>query len=198
MAETVGSLRTAILRRIRDPNGTAHAAADVRTILSAAQRMVNAKTRALINSVTLNRVARRPLIAVNAAVSASLLRVESVQDSKRELQHIAWPSLGHHDPFWFRRTAPSATVWSNVGHDLLLVWPAIPAANASEGLLATGTAITTDLSGNDSIVTDLPDQHMPAVLDIAEQLLLLRQRLFASLKQATEKQGERADLGSAT
>lgn len=197
MAELAGSLRTAVLRRIRDPNGTAHATTDVLIVLSAAQRLVNAKTRALVTQTTSGtRFARRPLMSLTVNL-AGVIHVESVRslDGKRELQKINWRTLAHYDPNWFRKTATTPTLWGMVGHDQLLVWPA--AAVQGQDIMVVSTNVTPALT-LDADVTVLPDQHMPAVLDITEQCLLARQRLFASLKVASEKQNQRADVGRAT
>lgn len=196
MAETAGSLRTAIQRRIRDPNGTAHAAADVLTILSAAQRLVNAKTHAVLSqSSAAIRFKNRPLISLTTNLT-NVVHVESVRtvEGKRELQRIDWRSLVHHDPNWFRRAGDTPRVWATVGEDQLLVWPASRLSAADIFVVYTG--VTPALTA-DATLTVLPDQHMPAVLDIAEACLLTRQRLFGSLKQATEKQALRADAGLA-
>lgn len=190
MAETAGSLRTAILRRIRDPDGTAHAAVDVRTILACAQRLVNARTRAVQTTFAFNRNPNQPFTALDNSP-----HISSVRCNGRELQMIDWQSLIHHDPYWFRRTADTPTVWSLIGRTTLLVWP-------SPTFLTGNVNVTrTFVSGafaNDGIATNLPDQHMPAILDIVEQCLLARQRLFGSLKQASEKQTARMAGGRAT
>lgn len=186
MAETAGSLATSLLSRVRDPRGTAHELFTVFVILSHCQRLVNAATRAVLVDVPLYRFPGNPFIPV-CQITPAIMRVEQVRAFDQVIPRTDWTSLANHNPTWLKRQASVPMVWAPVGGDLLCIWPAASSPDACQAVV-TGTKYTADLTTFNQPM-ELPDQHSAAILNMGEELLLLRQRLMSlSLKAAAERQ----------
>lgn len=183
MAETVGTLATELLRRVRDPNGLAHARADVRNLLSHCQRIINAHTDAVLTTEDITVPAGSVFLSL--AVDASTIdRLSSVRVDGRDLPCVPWNTLQHHDRQWPRATSDIPMVWTPIGRTMFVVWPA-PRTTITVTLV--GVKATASLASSDSLTTDVRDTHMPALLNIAEQVVLLRHRLMASAAIARDR-----------
>ena len=181
MAETAGTLTSEISRRVRDPNNTAHLAADIRTLLTHAQRIINTHTQALVVEETLSFVAGR---TIGSTVNLTTIdRVTTVRVDNVDLALVPWRSLKYHDPHWLTTLGSSAAFWAPIGRMLFAV---LPGPTATRAVTVVGPKITTTLSATSTAI-ELRDAHMSAVLNIVEQVLLLRQRLFASAQKAGER-----------
>ena len=184
MAETAVSLYLALGRRLRDPSNLAHPPVYVIPLLSYIQQIVNASTGAIKTSATVTFSSTIPHNFTDVTTALpTVARVERVLYQNQDLDRVPWPQYIHHDPYWARRAGSQPLQWDMVGRGLLTVWPSV--LNTAESVTVIGTKVTTALTVGGS-VTELPDQHMPAILSMAEQLLLLRQRLLASMKPAVE------------
>lgn len=185
MVETAGSLATSLLRRVRDPRGLAHDIFTVFVVLSHCQRLVNAATRAVLVDVPLYRFPGNPFVTVSRLTPA-IMRVEQVRAFDQTLERIEWTMLANHDPTWLKRQASVPVVWSPVGGDVLCIWPAASSVDACQAIV-TGTKYTADLLTFNQMM-ELPDQHAAAIINMGEEILLLRQRLMSlSLKAAAER-----------
>lgn len=185
MAEIASSLVTALGRRIRDPNSTAHASASVITLLSHIQRCVNAMTGAVKTNQAVTLPADVPhSFSDMTATLTSFVRIERVLYQNEDVLRGDWRRYAHIDPYWARRAGSRPLMWDMVGRGLFVVTPTIPGLGGT--VTAIGTKLTTALTVGSS-ATELPDEHMPAILAMGEQLLLMRQRLLASVKPAVEQ-----------
>jgi hypothetical protein len=193
MAETVSSLVTALGRRIRDPNSLAHSSTNVTTLLSHIQRVVCAATGALKTSTAVSFTATNshPIYDTTSTITG-LVRIERVLYRNEDVLRSPWQQWLQQDPYWLRTPGSRPLRWDMIGRRLLAITP--PIINSAETFTVIGTKVTTALV-NSSDATELPDQHMPAILTIAEQLLLLRQRLLASVKPAVEHLQRALPLG---
>lgn len=192
MAETAGSLTTEVSRRVRDPNNTAHAVADIYVLLTHAQRIVNSHTRALLVSEDYILVGND--VTGTTRACAAIDRIETIRFNDVDLARVPWQSLKHNTPRWLTTYASwtSLPFWSPIGRMLFAVTPG-PTTNAS--ITIVGTKVTTALTSASS-ATEIRDQHMPAILNIVEQLLLLRQRLFVSAQQSGARRPYIARIGT--
>jgi hypothetical protein len=186
MSETAGSLADALLRRVRDPRGTATDIFSVFNVLSHCQRFVNAATRAVLIDVPLYRFPGNPFIQISG-ITPPILRVEQVRAFGRTLERGDWTQLQNHDPTWLKRRASLPLFWSQIGGDLLCIWPSAISQDACQ-VVVTGTKYTADLTVYNQPL-ELPDHHAAAILTMGEELLLLRQRLMSlAMKAAAERQ----------
>jgi hypothetical protein len=191
VAETAGSLATVLSRRIRDPQNTAH---DLTTvvypILSYCQQLVNA-------AGDVRREATLPALLSPVATPFTTLfinnwmRMTEVRVGKNTpaaiaatpLPRINWRTLAANDPHWLRATAPRPRYWDLIGQNVMLLWPLWTTPfTILRRTLVTPATLTTAAS-----ITELPDEHMPMILALAESVLLLRQRLLTSIPQAAER-----------
>lgn len=180
MAETTTSLVSALGRRIRDPNNTAHASTNVIALLNHIQRIINAATSAVKVTSTVTPTGPNAFIVMTNSLS-SLIRAERVVFNNKDVLRSDWRSFVHHDPYWARAVGPAPLVWDRVGLGLVCLTPVV----IGQPISVIGPKVTTALTTAGQ-ATELPDQHMPAMLSMAEQLLLQRQRLFKSLKPSIE------------
>lgn len=182
MAETVGTLVTALGRRIRDPNNLAHTSPNVITLLNAVQHVVNAMTGAVKQSVTAS-IAISPAFGLLSNVNSGVVRVERMLYRGQDVIRAPWNRFAAVDPGWVRRPGGRPLMWDMVGRTLIAFTPAIPLSAETITLIGTKTLATLSTAGQ---ATEVSDQLMPAVLSMAEQLLLQRQRLLASVKPSVE------------
>lgn len=189
MAETAGSLATALSLRIRDPQNTAHPLAVVYEVLSHCQRLVNAAgdVRREVSTSSLS-ASTNPFTSlfINNRMRVSEVRIGASNTQAATappLPRINWRQLAVRDPHWLRATAPRPRYWDLIGQNILLLWP-----NWSQPVTVQRRILTNPatLTGSGS-VTELPDQHMPMILALAESVLLLRHRLLASVPQSAER-----------
>lgn len=182
MAETTTSLVTAIGRRVRDPNSTAHSSTNVIGLLNHVQRIINAATSAVKSTVTLAMSTAQPNgLFLTATSLATLIRAERVIHQGKDVPRSDWRQFFHHDPYWARVVGPRPLLWDRVGLGLFCITPTKPGDSVSVIGPKVLTALTT--AGQ---ATELPDQHMPAMVAMVEQLLLQRQRLFTSVKPSVD------------
>lgn len=178
MPETALTLTDALLRRVRDPQGSAHSRVFVRTVLTHCQRLVNAGLRVVLVETTLTTEPYRQVYPLQTLLP-STIRVQAVREGGRDLHRVTLPTLNV-DRRWFRRTASRFHLWAQVGHDMLIVHPAKLEASS---VVVVSAALTNIFTGEDT-VPDLPDYVIPAMLALAEGVLLARSRNFAPLAAA--------------
>jgi hypothetical protein len=178
MAEVAGTLVDALLQRVRDPSGLAHTRDTARLVLSHVQRIANYALRAVLDSATLPTEPYRQVYPVLSLLPAAA-RVVGIREGARDLDEIAWPLFHLSVPRWFRATGPRFEAFARIGDDLLVIYPAKTLASSVSVVYAR---LTTALV-NDSTPTDMPDEYLPLVLDVAEAILLLRQRQYAPAQE---------------
>jgi hypothetical protein len=184
MAQAAGVLTDTLLRRVRDTQGLAHSRAFTRSILTHAQRLVNAQQRLVLTEETLATVPRRLLYPIAALLPLSL-RVEYVREDGRDIPPTTLTTLATTRPGWSRQVGDFFQAWAPVGRDLLVVWPSKTIASS---VTVVSTKLTTDLA-TEGTLTEVPDEALPAVLDVAELLLLLKSRMWPAFSAAVSKVG---------
>ena len=190
MAELAGTLVDTLLRRVRDPSGLAHSRDFARSILSAAQRMVNAHTRSVLETVSFTTTPRQIIYPILPNFPDAV-RIEAVREDGRDLHRVDWRSLVWVDGPWFRRVDSQFRTFSIIGRDLLVIYPAQEQAVTVDVVY---TKLTADLVDNDT-ATELSDDDLPAVVDLAESLLLLRQRDLERGNDAMKRLAVRVGIG---
>lgn len=182
MAEVAGTLVDTVLRRVRDPGGTAHGRTFTRELVSDLQRHVNGATKAVVTTATLTLNPRQQVYGINGLLP-DCLRIEYVRDAGRDVPMVPWRSIGQADRHWSRRTGSRPNAWATCGRDLLIITPGM---EETRTVTVVYTTLTTALAA-DMDATELPDQRLPAVLDLAEAILLMRHRLLGVVGPAAER-----------
>ena len=181
MAVVTGQLVDTVLQRVRDPGGLAHPRTLVRLVLTHLQRALNTKFGVVLESRSLATVPRQQVYPI-AALTAETLRIVAVREGTRDLIQVAWPELWYQDRNWPFRLADHHESFSVIGRDLLVIYPAKPAASTVTLICATLTATLTD----DTVVIELQEELHPLLLSLTEAVLLTRQRVYGPLKALTE------------
>ena len=171
---TVSELLSALSLRLRGP---AHSEVLMKAILTHCQRIVNSHIRTVLKTDTLSTNPHQQVYSM--ALMPDALRVESVQEGNRDLAPIMWDSLGEMDRKWFRRVASRFETFSKIGRNVLVINPAKPEASS---VSVISTKLTAALSVPTDVV-ELDDQDLLPVLDLAEAVLLVRERRFQSLPE---------------
>lgn len=176
------TLSDRVLTRTREPLGTATPPQLVRTLLSYAQQAVNIAHADVLATANLPTERRRLLYTLKD-VDSSIVRVEDVRVGRYRLPQADWRELIQTDRAWFRRVGRNLRLWAPIGRTFLVLYPGL---EQSQTVTLTFTKLTTRLIA-ESTPLELPDVRLPAVVDLAEALVLARRRLFESLKPATER-----------
>jgi hypothetical protein len=180
MADTAATIAAAVSERVRDPNNTAHALADIYTLLTHAQRIVNTNTMAVLASETV--LSLDPLHKIGD--SSTVDKITTIRVADVDLPLIPWLSLRHHYPSWLLLAGVEIQYWAPIGRRLYAL---IPSYNLAVNITLVGPKVTNAFT-SDSVQFELPTQHMTAIIGLVEQFLLLRQRLFVSAAAAQARQ----------
>jgi hypothetical protein len=172
-----------LLRRIRDPQAIGTSRADVLTILSHSQRLVNLDARLLMSEAPLT-LTKRQVVYELSSVFSNAGRIEEVIFEGRRLDRMSLPQLVSYDRGWFRRTGPYPVAWSPLGRTWIAVYPATLDAPLSVTIKATLNI--PDLASEASELS-FADADEAATLDLAELLLLTRIRIIENLKPAVDR-----------
>lgn len=173
MTTIAGVVITKALQRVRDPQGSAHTRVFVRTILSHAQRIINAIFRDVRVTSTFTTEASRLAYPVQSNLTDNL-RIVSITHEGSELAVETLAGLQGSDPSWPRTRGAKIQAFASVGRDLLLLYPALDRNSTVEITSIKDTGL---IIGEDSAL-DLPDERVKTALDFTEILLLIRQRDF--------------------
>jgi len=185
MAIDAGDLVDILLLRVRDPDATAHPRPLVLRVLTECQRLVNAETRAVLASVAFTADASHTILDIQHLLPWAI-RVETIRDGVRDLHHCgSWHEIAATDRYWLKRTAGRITTWCHFTPSRVLLYPA---PNDPVPLTLIYTLRTADLG--ETTPLQLPFNLEPAILELAEQVLLTRQRLFLSIPPVAERFGQ--------
>ena len=162
-----------MLRRVRDEQGAGHTRVFTLDIISHAQRIINRFTGSVTTEATLT-LRPKTLVYDLTGTFTDALQVVSVKYQGEELIGAGLKFLGNVDVSWPRNIEGEPRIFSQVGLDLLIVYP-VPNAPAT----ATVTYVKDiGLIPGEDIDMSLPDHAMPMVKDFATAVLLIRQRDF--------------------
>lgn len=187
MAETAGTLRAVVQRRVRDTGATYHTNAFVLDILSRTQRLINVGTQLALASASLTTGANQQIYTINTDVNAAAVDVVKVTSNNEDLTQVTLEELNQLDRGWFRRVGSRFEMWAQLGRTLLVVHPALSVASS---VTVTYSALTTDLVADGTLLRLEADTDL-MVVDLTQSILELRQRDFPqsgeSLKRFIER-----------
>ncbi len=167
---------TLLAARVRDTSSTAHTRANLTTILTHAQRAINLHLRVRRATGTLTLDYGRTLYRTSE-IDTDVARIERVRVLDRTLPEVAWPHLVNNRPDWYRASDDVPATWARIGTTLLAITPAPWDAMEAEVVYVTTPTDVVD----DTTELDVPDEHMPMVLDLAEGITQLRGRQFVAM-----------------
>ncbi len=177
MATTAGVVVTEVLRRVRDEQGAGHTREFTLRIISHAQRLINRLVGAVTVDTTLT-LQPTQLIYDLSGTFTDALRVISVRWQEHDLDQVNLQFLRNVDVSWPRNVSGEPAVFSQIGLDLLLIYP-VPTESASVGITYVKD---TGLIPGEDIDMEVPDHAMPLIIDLAASILLLRQRDFRPIE----------------
>ena len=191
MPNTAATLLDILARRVRDPSNVAHPRDFARDVLSRCQRVLNASLELVTREDTLVLAAGTPQVYNVTATLPNAIRLVAIREGTRQLARVDWAMLGAADPGWPLRLADSFVAWSLVGRDRLLLYPGVPQTGGRETVTVVSVGLTTVLSA-DTTELQLPNHTHTLLLDLAEAVLLLRDRQFESFDDVVERLAPRA------
>ena len=195
MATTAGTVATNLIERVYATGGIAHTQAWVISILSKTQRVANAYLQAVHSSAVLTTLAEKLVYKLRDDVAAAI-DVLSITDTRggnvEQLERLDnLLELSAYDVNWFRNiTGTRFNTWTQLGRDLLVIYPGRAAADAvtvrytklTNALTAAGTAF------------ELPDEDVQVAKDLAEIVLLARDKQIVECSNKLEQLSERLGL----
>lgn len=187
MAAEAGPLVDVLLQRTRDPQGTANTRTFTRQILSMSQQLANAALRAVLDEAELAIEPRRQVYPIKALLPAAAQVVAVRDEDGRDLQEVHWRTLAQVNRQWPRAIGPRFKTYALIGRDLLVVHPASETATRVHVHYAI---LTADLA-SDTTRTELHDDFLPIVLDVAEVVLMMRGRSYAPANAALGRIAQR-------
>lgn len=163
--------------------GEAHTEEFMLQVVSKAQQVVNAASRIVLATTDFPTAAYTQVYWTQPLLPdlVWLLAVrETVYDTERLMN---WKELFYRDRRWSRRVGDGFDMFAMVGRDLMILHP----GKVDDG---TATAVYVKLTAPlTSALTDidLPDERTMVVVDIAELLLLLRERRLESFTPLVQR-----------
>lgn len=162
----------------------------VRAFLDRSQQAVQAITSGVVVQVPLDTVPRQliyPIVtfATGQAEDAPLCcRVERVTTiyPPHDVPEVSWKTLVQTDRHWIRAVGSRLLCWARLGNDFIILYPALDEVVR----LAINYARIPNRLASDAEVFDLREDRAEACLDLAEVLLLLRQRTPLAIEAARE------------
>lgn len=137
-------------------------------------RLVNLARPGVLTEVAF---ATAPMQVVYPIDSSTIARVEHIlDDTGTDINEIPWPQLTQITPHWLRAQGGSFKQWARIGRDAIAIFPAKKIASS---VTLIYTPVLPPLQAEIDVV-DLREDRLPAVLALAEYLLLLRHRFATS------------------
>ena len=175
--------------RARDPNQTGTSQANVISLLSFAQQVVNGALAHVVNNAPLALVARQVIYPIFANLPAAV-RILAVRDaSGRDLVPLGeFSALRQVNTGWPSAVSDVPRSFALCGRDLLIVYPG---AVFPPTLTVVYSKLTTTLTG--ASATEVTNDDDDALLDLTELLLLLKSRDLPDCKKIGERFKARMD-----
>ena len=89
---------------------------------------------------------------------------------ERHLANIR--QLNHLDMRWVRALGPRFDAWTQLGRDMVIIYPA---KTLNSTVTIVGAKLTTELTGEDTAL-ELPDEYHDHIISLTEIMLLAKQR----------------------
>lgn len=175
-----GPIVNQILQRVRDPEGVIASRDFVRARLSDSQRLLNARFGWVLDT---NLLVTEPwrLFYPIVPLLPEAQRVWYVKQGGRSLTYVPWSTMTHMERGWPRALGSRYEIWSRVGYDLIVVWPAI---SLSETLTISSSKITALLDSDDDDF-DVRDDTIPMIADLATAFVTLKMRQLGPAAEIT-------------
>lgn len=182
---SVHELSDTLAERLRDLNATAFTRPDLRTALSTAQRMLNAKFALVQSTTTLSTKASRTLypFAEFASDCVRILEVYQLTDAgatKRRLDPVRYQQFRAWKLDWLVDTDADKTrleAWAPVGRDYLGIYPALStAADCSIKYVPLLAAFD-----DEENTVEIPDDYHPLCVNLALLLCCAKGRMIDSV-----------------
>ena len=190
MATAASTLITAIRRRVRDENATAHTQAFVRDLLDRSQVAINTTTRSVVSDTTLNTTAGQAIYHVETDLTAAITPERVLWNSQVIDQIEDWRELARMDRSWLVRRGDEIRAWTLIGHNLLVLYPALRVADT---VTVRSSKVTAALSA-DATLLELPEELETLAMDLVTTLLLLRQRDLDMVEEWAGKAAEKMQM----
>ena len=180
-----------VLRRARDAGAIGTTRAEARLLLSIAHRLYVAKERLVLDQATFTTSPRR-LVYDLAELTSDItnapiqcVHVDAMLLGSRVLPRTTWTSLVQTDRRWLRRMGGSPVLWAPYGRDHVILYPGTAATTT---VVLRYVPLATALATDDDIFA-VREDRLPAILDLAEALLLLRGRQYDALTSVMARLG---------
>jgi hypothetical protein len=195
MATTAGTVATNLIERVYATGGIAHTQAWVITILSKTQRVANTYLRAVRSTTVLNVLAEKLIYKLrdDVPLAVDITHITETRGGRAEqierLDDLL--ELSAYDVNWFRNiTGSRYETWTQLGRDLLVLYP----AKAIAGQVTVHyTKLTTALAAAGTAF-ELPDEDVQVAKDLAEIILLARDKQIVECSNKLEQLAERIGL----
>ena len=181
MPDVAKNLTDELLRRVRDVHGLAHTREFARTVLSKSQQVLNTLLAIKLTATSLTTYPLQQFYTISGLLTGTdaITRVIAVRDGARDLVPLAnFRQLAHLDRRWVRKLGPRFEAWTQIGRDMLVIYPAKQLGGT---VTVRGTKLTTELTG-EATELELPNEFHDYIITLAEVILLAKQR---DLGQAT-------------
>lgn len=165
----------------------AHSRVLILQVLNSCQAAINMRLNLVQSSTTF--VTNAYALYNLATIDPNAGRISTIRDSHgRDLQRQPWANLVRSDERWWRTFAPRAEQWAQIGRELVVITP-IPLV--PETLTVVSVKITDGMTDSGASFMELPDEYKPALIDLAESVLLFRSRDFNPMFKAMERAATR-------
>lgn len=169
-------------RRLRDTLNTGYSRVLVLNVLNRCQDALNIRLGLVHGSATFN-TSNTSLYSTSAIATDYAYPVQLFDANQREIDHVKFDALTNQDDDWLRTFGNRPEIFAPIGRELLVVSP-IP--YVSMQLTLRYVKHTTALTDGATTI-DIPDEHKPLLLDLAEAVLLLRSRDFHGMQEAVSR-----------
>ena len=178
MSRNAGPTTEQVLRRVKQYGGIATDFDLALTLLSKCQRVANAGLQRVKTSGTLFETKKELAIYNLRDNFPALVDIITIRQGSRMIHKIDnIKDLAAYDPNWFRAIGTQVAFWSQIGRELLVIYPTLAdATNLTVTYSTLTTAYTTRVADYNTAM-DLADEDVEIAAGLTELLLLLKTRL---------------------
>ena len=177
---SAGFLIDDVLRRVRDPQGTATSRAQVLDLLDRCQVLIVRQTGIRMRDRSTTTVDSKLIYKVDTRDfwdRPNILRIADIYnaDTNKRLSKCRWTQLVQAGGTqWWRVTSSlGPTTWAPLGTNYYFLYPASDSNLVNLTIREQQAPTTLDA---ESVELDLPLEHIPALLDLVEALVLFHMR----------------------